>query len=207
MTVLDGTVVRGAHFATRAFVYRNPGPRRIRQFRVRSTGGIRNSDWSRFQWTRGPVYGTTGGINQSASGAWSTVAFGGARRRPHSRAPALAVVSRAQGPRSSAARQRAGRFQLARDHIESALAEIGRYPIETADRVRLYLLAGDVYAELRDFDFARLHWERARSMARSRLGPRHPLDETLAIRSMFSPQGSRPIDRKLAGFAPFFRMY
>lgn len=92
---------------------------------------------------------------------------------------------------------RAGRFEDARRHIEAALDEVDSYPIESADQVRLYLLAGDIYAAVEDFHLAQVNWERARDMASSRLGRRHPLDEAVAMRPAFTPLFTResvPID-------------
>jgi len=82
---------------------------------------------------------------------------------------------------------RAGRFEDARDHIEAALDEMDSYPIESADQVRLYMLAGDVHAAVENFDLAQVNWERARSVVRNRLGRQHPLDEAVAMRPAHSP--------------------
>lgn len=92
---------------------------------------------------------------------------------------------------------RAGSFAQARAHIEAALAETDSYPIEGADQVRLYMLAGDVYAAVEEVELAQANWERAQSVARSRLGRQHPLDEAVAMRPAFAPlltEGSTRID-------------
>lgn len=118
-----------------------------------------------------------------------------------SRAESMSGIARAALCRAhmiaAGIRFRAGRFENARAHIEAALNESDSYPIESADQVRLYLLAGDVYAAVEDFDLAQVNWERAQSVARSRLGRQHPLDEAVAMRPAVAPlltEGSTRID-------------
>ena len=80
-----------------------------------------------------------------------------------------------------------GRLQLARAHIESALAELDSYPIDNSDRVRLYMLAGDIHAAVSETDLARSYWNRALDLARRRLGRQHPLDQAIAARHAYNP--------------------
>lgn len=89
---------------------------------------------------------------------------------------------------SASASYRKGRIPLAMEHIESAVAQMDAYPIERADQVRFFLLAGDVYAAAERLDRSRASWERALELARSGLGRRHPLDRAVAVRQPAVPQ-------------------
>ena len=78
---------------------------------------------------------------------------------------------------------RAGRIDVAEVHVKSALAELDAYPIGNADRVQLYLIAGDVYAAAGRQGLAQSYWIQALDQAGSRLGRRHPLVAAAIARS------------------------
>lgn len=78
---------------------------------------------------------------------------------------------------------RAGRIDVAEVHVESALAELDAYPIGNADRVQLYLIAGDVYSAAGRQELAQSYWTQALDQAGNRLGRRHPLVAAVVTRS------------------------
>lgn len=92
-----------------------------------------------------------------------------------------------------------GRVRPAQDHIESAIAELGAFPIESADLVRLHLLAGDVHAAAGASSRAQAHWDDALAVADTRLGRRHPLADAAAARSSYSPLSEWAAVRLVAG--------
>lgn len=91
-----------------------------------------------------------------------------------------------------------GRIQAALDHIESAIAEIDFFPVENADLVRLYMLAGEIHAAARAFDLSRTYWDTALAVANNRLGRQHPLADAAAARSSLPPEPEWTATRVMA---------
>lgn len=103
--------------------------------------------------------------------------------RPHD----AAVVVRAHMVAAMLALER-GEPETARGHIEEAESRRGPSDLETADYVRLQLLAGDVACAMGNGADARERWQRAGGTARERLGPPHPLAAAAAQRTADCPR-------------------